>query len=1610
MEASMAETHRDIPLDPPSQAKGEGKVLASSPAKGEEKAIVGHGGKGGASGGAGQRKDTIRSTAYAQLVDLISEGEIEGIYPDDPDHFLKGVYFDGVPVQNSDGSWNFQGIVAHWRPGTQGQTHINGFSDVENAVSVGVQVKHKTPAVRTIQTANVDSARVTLSVSSLYETKDDGSVSGASVEYKIELQSNGGGYNTVVNGSIDGVVSSKYQRAERIDLTGDPPWDIRVTRVTDDHNELGYSDDLYWDSYTEIIEGKFRYPNSAVCGITIDSSQFAHIPVRGYLARGIKVRVPKNYDPKTRTYSGSWDGTFKIAWTDNPAWIYYDMLRSERYGLGKQIAAEQIDTAALYQIAQYCDESVPDGTGGSEPRFTCNMYLQRAEEAFSVLQNMASAFRGISYWGGGVLNAVQDAPADPVALYNQANVIDGRFTYQGASTPARHSVALVQWNDPKQLYKKQIEYVEDEEAIARFGLIETKIVAVGCISRGQAQRVGRWLLLSERYCSETVTFSTGLEGVKARPGQTVEIADSARAGVRMGGRCLSGSTTSEIKLDDAVTLDDGTSYELRVITTGGEVSSADVSVPNGGTTTDAVTLASALDAAPTAGAVWVLASDTLESQTFRVIGVTEPEPNIYQITAVAHNVDLYDAVDNGTSIDPPTISALGVPDAPSNLTLSATVHHSGNAKQLLISAGWDSVDGLAGWDVVYTDAGGNPHPMPRTKTPHVEIPLSRAGDYEVNVRAVSLHNVRSAEATASATFDGTTIYTLAAPSATATGVADAIALSWTRVEHAEDYTVERSNTGSGGWSMLAEHIKTLYCADPLTSGETRYYQVTAHDAFGGSGAASAVVHATAKTVADGATATNGIYRGATAPSKPSVGDLWYDTTSDELKQYTGSHTWVRVDVRTFSAASAPSGARAGDVWFNTTNEKLYRYTGTSWSRISVHTYRSTGKPSDAMAGDFWFDLSSQTLKRYDGSSWRRVDVHVFRQASAPSGAVTGDLWYNTSSGEMRRYDGSNWKRVQVQTFRQSSTPSDAEPGDLWYDPGTGALKRYNGNTWHRVSIETHHGASAPSSPEPGDLWYDTSSYELKRWNGTSWVKVSTNTATYAQGSAPSNPAPGDLWYDTTNGVLKRWSGSSWVRASANVTRSSGQPSNPTVGDFWHDTDTGGLYVWTGSTWKQVATTGADWFENLKGRPKSAQNLIVTSTFDANEFGEWRTTHIDNPRFSDAPTSVPFKRQTYLKWNGNGVYMAFTTSSASDVPVHEGQRIYIAGWLSTSSSSVDCDMGVSFYDSDGGGLGMKSIIIPAGKSMARYHKTIAAPDDAATMRVGDIRLHGPNAGDAIRVGPQLRSFYSAHVERLHGGTNISVGVMSAHWRDYTLSCTKNSINWTGATLRFQGKEYNYSSHTFAGLSPSTAYYLAFDDDLLTESPSAYYADEDAEIWDGSSGRIAIPSKSGSSVETTDSQGQGGGGGHGGFGGGINTGCVAEDMLVALESGDRKLARNVHRGDYLEAWRAGKRVPGGRPVLNDPVIVPEACMEITSDGALLTCSAATPMDLPNQQSMNAADIDAELVYTYCKRWSICRAQSAGVQNVVYISLGGYSFPAGHDGKWILSHNGGIIPVKP
>jgi predicted phage tail protein len=603
---------------------------------------------GGMSGGSAP-SDTLESVAFASFLDLLCEGEIQGLV-----NGVQSIYLNGVPVQETNGDDNFVGATIGWVDGTQSQPYIPGFANVQATQSFGVEVYNSVPITAQIDNPEANSVIITMGVGELSSTdQNSGDVSGTSAEMVVTYTPTGGQPIEVLDIVWNGYTSSPYQQSYSFPLSGTGPWTVTVTRITPDSFNTYLVNPTYLYAVTEVVDTPLSYPNSAIVGFSIDARQFSSIPSRAYLVQGMIIQVPNNYNPLTLAYSGVWDGGFQAAYSANPAWCLYDLLTSTRYGMGLYIDTSQVDTTSLYEIGQYCDELVPDGFGGTEPRFTLNTCITTAKGAYDLIQDICSNFRGMTYWGAGTILTTQDSPwQGAMPLFSPANVIGGQFTYSGSMRKDRHTVAYVTYNEPAQQYQQATEYCENPEALNRYGVRALNIMAVGCTSRGQAYRQGQWQLLSEQLDTDQLQFSAGMDAAQLTPGTIIQIADPVRAGERMGGRTLAG-TVSSITLDAPVTLQLGETYTLYYMDATGTQQT--VSVVNTGETTADLTFTTAAPAAPQVGFMWMLSGSNINPQLFRVINVQESAQNAYDVLAVTYNESKFDAIDFNTTLQIPPI-------------------------------------------------------------------------------------------------------------------------------------------------------------------------------------------------------------------------------------------------------------------------------------------------------------------------------------------------------------------------------------------------------------------------------------------------------------------------------------------------------------------------------------------------------------------------------------------------------------------------------------------------------------------------------------------------------------------------------------------------------------------------------------------------------------------------------------------------------------------------------------------------------------------------------------------------------------------------------------------
>ncbi|MHA0955751.1 TipJ family phage tail tip protein [Enterobacter ludwigii] len=682
-----------------------------------------------------EQPDDLQSVAKAKILIALGEGEFAGQLT------AKDIYLDGTALENADGSQNFGGVTWEFRPGTQAQKYIQGIPGTENEINVGTEVSSATAWTRTFTNTQLSAVRLRLKWPSLFKQEDDGDLVGYSVNYAIDLQTDGGTWQTVLNTSVTGKTTSGYERSHRIDLPqAGSTWTIRLRKITSDANSAKIGDTMMLQSFTEVIDAKLRYPNTALLYIEFDSSQFnGSIPQISCEPRGRVIRVPDTYDPETRTYSGTWAGTFKWAWTDNPAWIFYDLVVSDRFGLGDRLTTANIDKWTLYQVAQYCDQMVPDGKGGSgtEPRYTCNVYIQERNDAYTVLRDFAAIFRGMTYWGDDQIVALADMPRDVDFTYTHANVIDGRFTYSSSTTKNRYTNALVSWSDPDNAYSDAMEPVFEQALVARYGFNQLEITAIGCTRQSEANRKGRWGILTNNK-DRVVTFNVGEDGNIPQPGYVIAVADRNLSGRDLGGR-ISAVNGRVLTLDRAP---DASAADRMIVNLPSGVSQSRTIQSITG---NKVTVTIAYSETPVAEAVWVIESDELYAQQYRVITVTDNNDGTFTIVGANHDPDKFDRIDTGAIIDQRPVSVIppGNQSPPANIVISSFSVVQQNISVETMRVSWDQAQNAIAYEAQWRRNDGNWVNVPRSSTTSFDVPGIYAGRYLVRVRAINAAEISS---------------------------------------------------------------------------------------------------------------------------------------------------------------------------------------------------------------------------------------------------------------------------------------------------------------------------------------------------------------------------------------------------------------------------------------------------------------------------------------------------------------------------------------------------------------------------------------------------------------------------------------------------------------------------------------------------------------------------------------------------------------------------------------------------------------------------------------------------------------------------------------------------
>ncbi|EEV3214714.1 host specificity protein J, partial [Escherichia coli] len=787
--------------------------------------------------------DTVNSRAMAAILDLLGEGVIGGLV-----NGARSIFIDDLPILNEDGSSNFSGITWDFRDGSQDQTPMSGFDFVETPKSVNIQLKKTHYVTVSIDNDEADRVRVIMKFPSLRSIdKKTGDTNGTTVEYKFQIANGDSTFVDVVaegEKSVGIKLTAKktgvYYRSYELKLPKPGrAYKVRVVRITDDNSSQYLYNDTWVDSIGEIVDTPMNYPNSVLVGLKVNSEQFGStMPSRSYLVRGLKIRVPSNYNESSNTYAGVWDGTFKLLSSSNPAWILFDLLTNARYGLGQYVSESMIDLGQLYQIGRYCDEEVDDGFGGKEKRFAINTQITSRQDAYRLIQDIAGAFRGMVFWAGGMVNIMQDSPSDPVMMFTNSNVKDGLFTYKGSARKDRPSVALVTYNNKEDGYKQNIEYVEDQDAMRRYGERKTEVVAFGCTSRGQAHRVGLWLLYTARMESDVITFTAGLDASFLMPGETVLIQNKYRAGKRNSGRIVA-FTKNSVTLDAPVSLAKGGCF-IRILNQEGKIVERDV-LETGENITK-VTFSKSLSSAetPVLNGVWTITEPDLEPMRVRIVNIAQGEtPGSFDITAVENNPSKYEAIDNGATLIPQNTTVLDPTySKPSNLQITEGTYLSspGNLS-VKLTATWEgkSPEYWISWRRSDENNVSNWQSARVTEEQYEIVNVAENGRYDFQLYAVSFNGKKTEIISTVYQVLGTMTPPDAPTSLTAVGDYRNVILNWVNpdsvdLDHINVYASQTNNLDTA--KLIAESASTTFTHAGLGDSETWYYWVRASNKRG----------------------------------------------------------------------------------------------------------------------------------------------------------------------------------------------------------------------------------------------------------------------------------------------------------------------------------------------------------------------------------------------------------------------------------------------------------------------------------------------------------------------------------------------------------------------------------------------------------------------------------------------------------------------------------------------------------------------------------------------------------------------------------------------------------
>ncbi|MBU5936803.1 phage tail protein [Pseudomonas aeruginosa] len=678
--------------------------------------------------------DSLRSVAMAKILLAVGEGEFAGV-PSERD-----IYLDNTPLMDPSGNLNFPNVKWEWRAGAVDQDYIPGIPAVENETSVNVELRSDTPWVRSLSNAQLSAVRLRFAWPALQQQDTNGNIGGYRIEYAVDLATDGGAYQEVLREAVDGKTTTRYERSRRIDLpAATNGWQVRVRRLTPNQNNNRIADTMLIAGYTEVIDAKLRYPNTALLYVEFSAEQFSNIPAVTVDCRGRKVQVPSNYDPETRAYLGIWDGTMKQAWTDNPVWHTYDIVTNDRFGVGKRIKAWMVDRWEMYRISQYCDQLVPDGKGGQEPRHTCNLNLQSRAGAWELLRDLTAIYRGMAYWAQGQLKIQADIPraTDVDFAYTRANVIDGRFSYGSASERTRYSRALVSYDNPANNYDTDVAVATDKRLQRRYGDNPVEVAAIGCTRESEAQRRGKWAILTNSQ-DRTVTFRTGMDGAIPLPGWVIPVADALLAGREIGGR-ISAVAGRVITLDRDTQAKSGDRLLLNLPS--GKAEARTVQSVTG----RAVTVTTAYSETPLPELVWTLDADDLAVPLYRVMKVSQPERGVFEITALQYEPGKFSAIDTGAKLESRPISVIPITTVapPASVTLTSHYQFDQGLAVSTMTIAWPVVEGAVAYDVEWKKDSGNWIRLPRAGTTSVDVTGIYAGGYLARARAVSAFDITS---------------------------------------------------------------------------------------------------------------------------------------------------------------------------------------------------------------------------------------------------------------------------------------------------------------------------------------------------------------------------------------------------------------------------------------------------------------------------------------------------------------------------------------------------------------------------------------------------------------------------------------------------------------------------------------------------------------------------------------------------------------------------------------------------------------------------------------------------------------------------------------------------